>query len=61
MHVNSAELEEALESNPQGLIGKEYVGKGAIPIHDNKSAIHAGEFVIFIDSDTREIEEVIER
>lgn len=61
MKVTSAELEERLESNPQGLVGATYIGREAIPIHDNQSAIHKGDFVIVIDSDTHEIKEVCEQ
>lgn len=61
MILNTAELADILEFNPQALIGQTYVGKGAIPIHDNQSAIHRDNFVILIDSDTREIKEVFEQ
>lgn len=61
MAVNSAELEDRLESNPQRLVGETYIGLGAIPIHDNQAAIYKGEFIIVIDSYSRIIKEVIER
>jgi hypothetical protein len=60
MAINSAEIEDRLESNPQGLVGETYVGP-AYPIHDNQSSVHKGNFVVVIDSDTRMIKEVIDR
>lgn len=57
MAVMSAELEDRLESNPQGLVGESYVGP-CYPIHDNQSSVHKGNFVVVIDSDTRMIKEV---
>lgn len=59
MSVTNAELEDRLESNPQGLLGETYVGP-AYPIHDNQSSVHKGEFIIVINSDSRVIKEVIE-
>ena len=60
MSVSYSELEDQLESNPQGLVGQPY-NSVAVPIHDNQSAIYKGDFIIVIDSDTRIIKEVIER
>ena len=60
MSVTAAELEDRLESNPQGLVGETYNGP-AYPIHDNQSAVHKGQFIVLIDSDSRVIKEVIER
>lgn len=60
MSVSYSELEDQLESNPQGLVGQTY-NSVAVPIHDNQSAIYKGDFIIVIDSDTRIIKEVIER
>lgn len=57
MAISYAELEDRLESNPQGLVGETYTGI-AVPIHDNQSAIYKGDWIILIDSDTREIKEV---
>lgn len=60
MAIMSAELEDRLESNPQGLVGETYNGP-AYPIHDDQSAVYKGEFIIVIDSNLRVIKEVIEQ
>ena len=60
MPVSYSELEDRLESNPQGLVGETY-NSVAVPIHDNQSAIYKGDWIVVIDSDSRVIKEVIER
>ncbi len=60
MALTSAELEDRLESNPQGLVGESYVGP-CYPVHDNQSAVYKGPFIVLVDSDSRVIKEVIER